>query len=495
MKRINVLLFIFIFAVLSFGSVLNIFYSYDCDHCELILNGELKELLHEFDPEYRYYEVTNKKNMDILYELERVIDRAAEDFPEVIIGAELYYGEELGSDEFIEYVGSYPITSPKLQVILDRGTFTKDPFWTKPSDTAASDTTIAKMYMAYFYAKGCSHCRKTDKMLEVMKQTYPLEVDYFELPEHILLFEAMEERFEIPEKNRLGYPKIFIRDRVFFEDEVEPGPISEFIEALTTEATPWWRDIDTQKDAKRNILTRFGKFRLSAVIIGGLIDGINPCAFTTILFFISFLTLIKRTKKEVLITGISFCTAIFLSYLLIGIGLVAVLRSLNFIEALSKILYLVMGIIVLVFAVLSFFDYFKFKAGKSGEAILQLPDYLKKKAHSIIRKGKSAKNIWISAFITGILISLVEFACTGQVYLPTITFVMKVPELRVRAFLFLVIYNLFFILPLIVVFLLTYLGFSSQTFNNTYKKLGPSVKVITGVFFLILGGMLIYLSL
>ncbi|MCK5399824.1 hypothetical protein KAJ26_07335, partial [bacterium] len=372
-----------IFAVLSFGSVLNIFYSYDCDHCEILLKGELQELLHEFDPEYRYYEVTNKKNMDILYELERVIGRAAEDFPEVIIGEELYYGEELGSDEFIELVGSSPLTPPELQTIMDRGTFTKDPFWTKPSDTAAADTTIARVYMAYFYAQGCSHCRKTDKMLEVMKQTYPLEVDYFELPEHILLFEAMEERFEIPEKNRLGYPKIFIRDRVFFEDEVEPGPISEYIEALTTETTPWWRNIDTQKDAKKNILNRFGKFRLSAVIIGGLIDGVNPCAFTTILFFISFLTLIKRTKKEVLITGISFCTAIFLSYLLIGIGLVAVLRSLNFIETLSKILYLVMGIIVLVFAVLSFYDYFKFKAGKSGEAILQLPDYLKKKAHNI----------------------------------------------------------------------------------------------------------------
>jgi cytochrome c biogenesis protein CcdA len=56
-------------------------------------------------------------------------------------------------------------------------------------------------------------------------------------------------------------------------------------------------------------------------------------------------------------------------------------------------------------------------------------------------------------FITGVVISIIELACTGQVYLPTILFVLGVPELRLQAGVYLVLYNLMFVLPLVVVFL------------------------------------------
>jgi hypothetical protein len=57
-----------------------------------------------------------------------------------------------------------------------------------------------------------------------------------------------------------------------------------------------------------------------------------------------------------------------------------------------------------------------------------------------------------------VVVSLLELACTGQVYLPTIIFVVSQPTMRVRALPFLVLYNLLFILPLVVVFILVYYG-------------------------------------
>jgi len=60
--------------------------------------------------------------------------------------------------------------------------------------------------------------------------------------------------------------------------------------------------------------------------------------------------------------------------------------------------------------------------------------------------------------ILGFVVAIVELACTGQVYLPTIVFVISQPAMRVRALLFLVFYNLLFILPLVVVFFLVYYG-------------------------------------
>jgi hypothetical protein len=49
-----------------------------------------------------------------------------------------------------------------------------------------------------------------------------------------------------------------------------------------------------------------------------------------------------------------------------------------------------------------------------------------------------------------LIVSVLELACTGQVYLPTISFVVGIPEMRASAIAYLVMYNLVFILPLLV---------------------------------------------
>jgi cytochrome b561 len=87
------------------------------------------------------------------------------------------------------------------------------------------------------------------------------------------------------------------------------------------------------------------------------------------------------------------------------------------------------------------------------------------------------------AFVTGFVISLLEFACTGQVYLPTIIYVMSQPELASQAFLYLVLYCLMFILPLVVVFVLSYFGTSSEQLSQFVNRHTSTIKFITGVLF------------
>jgi hypothetical protein len=89
-------------------------------------------------------------------------------------------------------------------------------------------------------------------------------------------------------------------------------------------------------------------------------------------------------------------------------------------------------------------------------------------------------------------VSLIELACTGQVYLPTIVFVLGVPGLRTRATLALLLYNLMFVLPLVVVFLLVYCGTTSQQLLAWMKRHAASVKLATAVLFLVLSGWLVY---
>jgi hypothetical protein len=89
-------------------------------------------------------------------------------------------------------------------------------------------------------------------------------------------------------------------------------------------------------------------------------------------------------------------------------------------------------------------------------------------------------------------VSVIELACTGQVYLPTIIFVLGVPEWRGQASLALILYNVMFILPLIGVFLLVYMGTTSQQLVDWMQTRTPYIKLGTSMLFLLLAGWLAY---
>jgi len=137
-------------------------------------------------------------------------------------------------------------------------------------------------------------------------------------------------------------------------------------------------------------------------------------------------------------------------------------------------------------------DFLKARQGRLDEMTLKLPDRLAKANRKLIREGASARGFVLASFGLGLVVSLIELACTGQVYLPTIVFVLGVPGLRTRATLALLLYNLMFILPLVVVFLLVYCGTTSQQLLAWMKRHAASVKLATAVLFLVLSGWLIY---
>ena len=122
---------------------------------------------------------------------------------------------------------------------------------------------------------------------------------------------------------------------------------------------------------------------------------------------------------------------------------------------------------------------------------LQLPDFLKKRIHKVIREKTKAKNYIIAALCAGFIISLLELACTGQVYFPTIIFMTSVPSLHFMAKFYLILYNLMFITPLVIIFLIVYYGISSLQLTDFMQRHTQSIKLLTSIFFFILASILI----
>jgi len=268
------------------------------------------------------------------------------------------------------------------------------------------------------------------------------------------------------------------------------------------------RALEDEKPHGFDLVNYFKSFVPVAIIIAGLQDGVNPCAFTVIVFFISFLAVQGYRRRELICIGLAFIFAVFVTYLCIGLGVLSFFYHFVGFWLVARLLNLVIGSFSILFGFLAVYDFIKFKkTGSTQELILQLPKSIKERIHKVVgffyrkspeeRKSKllpSVSKLVFSALITGFLVSLLEAVCTGQMYLPTISFVLKSSSLKLQALGYLLLYNIMFVLPLIVIFILALLGVSSMQFANFLKKHLGLIKILMAIVFFSLGLFLIWRS-
>ncbi|MFO7698928.1 MAG: hypothetical protein R6X16_17495, partial [Anaerolineae bacterium] len=294
---------------------------------------------------------------------------------------------------------------------------------------SADCVTTPPIHLAYLTKAYCEVCDRTRLMLSVVAQTYPqLVVHEFDQSEDARLLEAMGQHLDLPSERRLIAPSIYVGDRALVgEKSLTSEALREILESYAETGTQeFWTTIDTST-ASLSILTRFRSLSVVAIVAAGLIDGVNPCAFATILFFVSYLTVSRRQRREMLLVGGAFALGVFATYFAVGLGAMRLLSVVQAARGLGAVIYGIMALICLVLGVLSIRDYFLARQGKLAEMSLNLPEKLRERIHLKIRAGRKA--FWGAAFVTGAVISLLELACTVQVYLPTISYVISMPEM------------------------------------------------------------------
>jgi cytochrome c biogenesis protein CcdA/HEAT repeat protein len=356
------------------------------------------------------------------------------------------------------------------------------------AETPAAPVTRSSLDLVIFYKPGCPECAKVKQIIATLKKDFPLLV----LTEHnilepsgIILNQALCDRFTVPAVKHNVAPSVFTQGGYAVATDITPRSLGElFAKTMALTQDDAWKTVaePEQLAAAAQVDRRYEAITLSVVLLGGLIDGLNPCAFATIIFFLSYLQIARRTPREMLMVGIAFISAVFLAYLAAGLVLYQVLDALNErFAGIQRWLNLGFGLLALVAAWLSLRDAFRARAGRLDEMTLQLPGLLKDRIRSVIRTGARARNFVIAAFVSGLVISLLELACTGQVYAPIIY---QIQHGRLDAVLWLVIYNLAFITPLIVIFLLAYGGLRSETLINFQKRHTFAVKLALALLFL-----------
>lgn len=344
--------------------------------------------------------------------------------------------------------------------------------------------------LRFFYQPGCDECAHiTNHVLPQAVMQFADMVAIAFLPVDIasnraVLLDAMNRAGDT--SNERVYMDVDRRHLLSGADTIEQQ-LLDTINLAMSEPPPHHDKAAT--DGARALAQRL---TVPGVVAAGLFDSINPCAIAALIFLVSVLTLAREKPVNVLVAGLSYCLGVFLTYTAIGFGLLAALRSMQSFPTIRTAFDLALALLLLVLAALSFRDAHRARSGHSGEMTLKLPDTLSSLVRATLRSRFGAAVGLASAFLAGCLVTAIEVVCTGQVYGPTLAVIVAQQGSAFRETILLLIYNLMFVLPLLVILVLTWRGMTLSRLLSWSRRNAATTKVLMGLLFL---GLLAFLIL
>lgn len=220
---------------------------------------------------------------------------------------------------------------------------------------------------------------------------------------------------------------------------------------------------------------------LGLVLGSAAIDSINPCAIGVLILMISVILGQRHSAMKMLLLGGIYTFAIFLTYLLAGLGILYFLSSIPLFV--TEYLSIAVGSLIVLFGLVEVKDYFWYGRGFS----LGIPPYFVKKIHDL------AKNVSIpGVFLTGVFVAGVELPCTGAPYLAIITVLSL--NFNLISFLMLILYNFIFILPLLVILFLVAGGVKLHLVKQWKQESRGLMRLAIGLLLIGLGWLLILIA-
>lgn len=229
------------------------------------------------------------------------------------------------------------------------------------------------------------------------------------------------------------------------------------------------------------------RFTLPAILLAGIADGFNPCAFSIVIALAGILAVGGRQRRARMFGGWAFCLGSFLTYMAMGLGLMRALRALEGLRKVHDAVMLLLALSLFVLSALSVRDAFRYRKAKVPSVItLQLPDRVKKAIRAIAEASWRGPAVFAAGLGCGFLVTLLDSLCTGQVYVPVLALLSREPEAW-RSLGLLALYNLAFIAPLVAVFMLAAKGADAAQMSRWSKRNVFPSKLALGLVFAILG--------
>ena len=314
-----------------------------------------------------------------------------------------------------------------------------------------------------FYGEGCPHCAKVDRFLQennlgdlvIKKEIYHNSQNAQEFNEI-----CEEERIDLMKR---GVPFLYTKDACFIGDE---QIISYFQDKVKDDS----KDNQNIKENKIENLT------IPILVGAALVDAINPCAFAVLLLLMTTI-LVSDNRKKALFSGIAFSSSIFISYFLMGMGLYSVIASIETTRVFMKII----AVAAIILGIFNLKDFLWYGKGFLMEVPLRWRPKMKKLISSVTSP--------LGAFFIGFVVSLFLLPCTSGPYIVIIG-MLGHKATYLKAVYLLILYNLIFVTPMIMITLFAYWG---MDIKKAEEKRSRNLRVLHLIAGLIMLGMGIYL--
>ena len=236
------------------------------------------------------------------------------------------------------------------------------------------------------------------------------------------------------------------------------------------------------------------RWTLPTVVLAGIVDGFNPCSFAIMISLAGILAIGGRKRKARIIGGLSFCIGTFVTYMLMGLGLMQALKALEGLRIVHDVVMVLLALALFVLSFLSFRDAARFrKIPVFSVVTLKLPEGVKVLIRKIAMESWSGPAVALAGFGCAFLVTLLDALCTGQVYVPVLALISREPGAW-RSFALLSVYNLAFIAPLVGVFILASKTTDAFQMAKWSSRNVIPAKIALGLVFALLG-VLVLLSL
>lgn len=316
---------------------------------------------------------------------------------------------------------------------------------------AAGDDQVTQcIYL--FYDEGCEDCILANAFIANLQKNYSIDVHRFEV-HNASNWELLVKFFNYHNVTEYDVPAVFIgNEALIMLDEIEAR-----LPSLLANNSGW------MCPSYNSSIPPYTPSSPPLLIIFGLAfaDSLNPCAISVLLLL---MVTISFSTRAIWKTGGAYILGNFIAYFLVGYGLLTILQSFNLPQYTSKVVAIA-AIALSAYALVS-----------------RLPS----QTRPFIKKVISSISSPLFAFPAGMIISLIELPCSGGPYFLAMTLISQYRVTQLELFVYLFVYNLIFVLPLLVVLSL-YMFMDKPAIPKHFIRYASAVvMLVVGVILLVL---------
>lgn len=364
--------------------------------------------------------------------------------------------------------------------------------WKNQLREAVSKDKSTDSVILYFSTISCTDCSEVKSLLKKMtdEQTTkkPLVIHEFNIAEgdNVVLLQKLFSIYGVA-SDKQQVPIVFFS-----------GGYLSGAKAVTQELEQKWKDDELTGFNLENILPDDASWKEEnkdqasfktyiGLAAAGFINGVNPCGASMLLMLLAAIAMSGRSAIK---TGCAYLAGKFTAYCAMGMGLYKLFMAIgqDIFLSISNVLTWIFAAVFFILAILYLIDFVNVKRKQYGKIRMQLPTALRKWNHERIEKASKINAKWMipAAVVLGIVISVGEFFCTGQVYLAAILYMMKMQqEMKLQTNAAFIVYVTAMCIPSFLIVLVIEKTKNVIHMSNKTLEWLPAIKLVTAIVFFI----------